>query len=236
MTTELTSNDVSNQAKDLLKDVDEVDKFLVQGYFRKYALKQHNLDIPSAIIVYCILYGFWVIEHFAKCDENRIKISSDGRTIQRYNYNGSHSTTYGSWIIPSTNASYIYKFTFKIIKKRGYDSIVIGIDESKCKWISDWYGEHQTTTNYGYSSDGYRYSGASTKAERWGESYTTDDVITMELNLSTKTLNYYKNDKYLGCAFENIKTDEYLSYCIAIYVQWESEIVQLISAKKLKVN
>ena len=76
--TTFTSNDVESNVATFLKHIDPPDKYLVMGYIRRKSLKT-NLNIPSSIAYYIIIYLFAFLEKFDEIKnfyENIIKIEN----------------------------------------------------------------------------------------------------------------------------------------------------------------
>ena len=58
----LEDDKFAERAHDEMKKIDIDDKLLVFGYFRKEALTEYGLNIPSEIINFCIIYLFSLTE------------------------------------------------------------------------------------------------------------------------------------------------------------------------------
>lgn len=58
---DINSSNIVNLVHELFKYVNDTDKYLVYGYYRQFALNKYNIHIPTAIINYCILFGFMAL-------------------------------------------------------------------------------------------------------------------------------------------------------------------------------
>ena len=236
---QLTSTTFVRKVEQLLKYINDKDIYLVYGYIRKHSTN-FKINTPSDITKYCILYGFMWLEYFIKHDERRIILTNNYQQITRIgdNYGTTHSSTYGNWNIPS-KSKYIYHFSFLIINKIGNEltnTISIGIDESTRSWSNSCFAMENEKINYSYSSAGAKFSNGS--GREYGESFATNDIIEMELNLESKkkTLTFYKNGKNLGYAFKNVKSKNVLQYSLVVYLKWFGESVELLSATRRTSN
>ena len=80
---------------------------------------------------------------------------------------------------------------------------------------------------YGYQcGDRLKLPGCHT----YGISASTNDIVTMHLNMDTSTLRYSVNDQDQGIAFDNIDKTEYKA---AVYLFASGTEVELIEYKKL---
>ena len=159
------------------------------------------------------------MDYFKSFNPETIKLNKNNDTITHNKYATDHSC-YGFQSIPSTSTS-IYKWTFKIIKQRCYNTISIGIDEDKNQWINHDFSEQDGTINYSYCSNGKKcHSG---KEEDYGPIYSDNDLISMILDFSSSNGSIYflKNNKNIGVAYKNIKKHKKKKYkmCISTFIR-----------------
>eukprot|EP01084_Bolivina_argentea_P157965 275227_1 len=60
----MDSHKMTAQTRELLKEMKRKDEYLIFGYIREVAIKQYQMNIPSSIIGYVILYRFYGILKF----------------------------------------------------------------------------------------------------------------------------------------------------------------------------
>ena len=179
------------------------------------------------------------MEQFIECGNNYIEFTNE-RTTYNPTMTGSWDTAYGTFEIDCNekfNENKVFSWTFDI-ENNGDDCNAIGIDETKRKWVNDYFKIKAETINYAYISDGYAYASAVGLSPGLNGyvHYDKGDMILMELNLKDKTLIYYKykqseiideNKKVnaITCKFDNVNTQN-VTYCLAVYL-WKSGYITL---------
>jgi Kip1 ubiquitination-promoting complex protein 1 len=71
-------------------------------------------------------------------------------------------------------------------------------------------------TSYAY--DGFRVKKWHVDSLDYGEQWAVGDVIGSLLDLNTKEITFYRNDKDLGVAFKGIKTGPNMAYFPAMFM------------------
>eukprot|EP01083_Nonionella_stella_P209723 759935_1 len=122
------------------------------------------------------------------------------------------NTVYGDITIDATHIGISrYCWEIKIMKMK--NNMCIGIDSNRKYQQSDFSNYHREFSTYdrppkgkfySYGSDGAIYSCNTMDGENYGYPYKQGDIVRMEVNLNTKTLQYYINDKDQGIAIEEI--------------------------------
>lgn len=183
---------------DVAETYPNFEELLVNGYIRDIE-ENLNMIIPATIYTMCLNYR-GMMDWFSK-PGYEISLSDDGLIATKKSdaMRTFANTSYGTkWI--DTNQNSIVKWTFEIIQGKG---IIIGIANN------DFSAEHKffdkTRRNniyYAYGNNGifYDYNNKSARdtvkyGDKYGEQY---DVIMMELNLKTGTIEYYKNEESQG--------------------------------------
>ena len=229
-----------------LKIADQRTKDVVAGYCKdvQTILTSENPNnsfyiIPTQIRNICLAYYF-VMEQFIECGNKYIRFTNERRTIYNPLVTGSWDTAYGTFEIDCNeeiNKNVIFAWTFDI-EDNGDDCNAIGIDETKRKWVNNYFKIKAGTVNYAYIADGTAYASAVglSPGINGYVHYGKGDMILMELNMKNKTLIYYKykrsevideNKKANAIArkFENVNTEN-VTYCLAVYL-WKSGYITL---------
>ena len=162
-------------------------------------------------------------------------------------WNTVHGSVFATKIIPS-----IYQWTIEICKSNKNSNITIGITSNRdCTndyaftITKDQNNKNNKINNYfyGYDSNGRTVACTGNKFDDFNEKYNNNkrckysknDIITMELNVFTNTLKYYKNGKYSGIIFKNIDFIDSMSYNLAISISNDVKI-KLNKFKFIKLN
>lgn len=75
-----------------------------------------------------------------------------------------------------------------------------------------------------YAFDGYRVKKWHVESEDYGQQWAIGDVIGTMIDLDTREISFYRNDKCLGVAFKNIKIGPNMAYFPAIYMSEGSRV------------
>ena len=59
--------------------------------------------------------------------------------------------------------------------------------------------------------------------------FDENDIVTMTLNLDSRTLCYQMNDGKIYESFDNIATGEGYEYCLAVSIWAEDDCIELLS-------
>ena len=213
------------------KDQKIVDGFIRQNYI---IANDSKIDIPKDIISLIFLFYHIIIKEFFKhYNPDIAHISDDNMIITRGKAPkdvGSWCVVYGALVIPSFDCG-IYQWIFKIIAKK--DTLAIGIDDTTYirKHEGGFANRNGESKCYGLWSDKYR--------TRWDTAHVIlpadnipeinkDDLVTMTLNLSSKSLSFKINDGNEYTVFEGITTEKDLDYCMAVCTGSKSDCVKLV--------
>eukprot|EP01084_Bolivina_argentea_P117325 208374_1 len=157
--------------------------------------ENYNVHSDGMGILWGILYG------------NRYCMTIKGKRVI---FDGSHMGRGWHSVYSVSNVFKKGKHKIKIkVLEQSYDCwICIGITSTtNCK-NGLCFGKNKDTYNYGYCSNGKKYShddGAVSAG--WFSGYSSNDVITINIDLSLGIIWFYKNNKYI---YEtNIKKDKY---------------------------
>ncbi|XP_018407153.1 PREDICTED: E3 ubiquitin-protein ligase RNF123-like [Cyphomyrmex costatus] len=85
----------------------------------------------------------------------------------------------------------------------------IGWGTAQCKF-NQQYGVGDTPNSYAY--DGNRVRKWNVSTHKYGEAWLTGDIIGCALNMDDGTIDYYRNGRSLGRAFENIPMGAGIAY------------------------
>ena len=208
----------------VIKACDDYTKNLIFGYIRNI---QQLLDIdnknnalftiPLNIIHICLSYYF-IIEKFIDCGEQYITRSNEDKTI--INPVSEWDTAYGAFEIDCNTEigkNRIFKWTF-IIHNDAATCLTIGIDETKRQWIKHNFDKGKETVNYGWNSDGRKWSSGKVFGNTSG--FLTNDTVIMTLDIDQKMISWQRerdDSPPIIAKFDNIKTEN-IKYCIAVYL------------------
>ena len=201
--------------KDIIDVTNDADRTLVDGYIRINYLKNKNVHISKDIInLIFLFYHILIRDMFKYYNPKNYKLSNDGKTLTAQGIDD--GVCYGALEIPSVNGG-IYTWTFKVLKR--IYGMAIGIDATK--YIRKA-GEFQA---YALWSDGIR-----NKKDEWIKwkvgvndnltGFETNDIVTMILNLSCRTLLYKINDGEKEVLFKGIEIGQDINYSMSVYVNW----------------
>ena len=109
----VTSLDIERHLRDYVPDISPQNALLVFGYIRQQATDQLNLQIPTPLIEYCLLYTFMLTEWWSKPhNHHKLRIDNDFTVYGDRNKNG-WQNAFGTISAPPNSG--IYEWTFKII-------------------------------------------------------------------------------------------------------------------------
>lgn len=63
-----------------------------------------------------------------------------------------------------------------------------------------------------YAFDGKRVKRWNKKSDKYGEAWSIGDIIGTLIDFNKKEISFYRNDKFLGVAFRNIKVGPNMVY------------------------
>ena len=213
------------------------DEKIVYGFVRTNFINIHN-HIPKEIINLCLLFYHIVIrEIFKHYNPDVYQLSSDALTLTNCRIGFNYSTCYGSQCIPSLDDHSIYLWKFEILNRSSW--IAIGIDETKYlrKKKGQFNEKIGDSKYYALWNDGdtNRWDNASIiRAEENAPEFDANDVVSMILDLSNRTLSYQKNDDEKYIAFTDITVGDEIIYCMGIYIWNNGDCVELVSCERLQ--
>eukprot|EP01083_Nonionella_stella_P040098 109023_1 len=198
------------------------------GMYVQQAERKYNLLIGWVVEQICYLY-FDETESFSQ-----IKI---GKRCELNNTNlrcclteKGGSTAYGNIII-SNRCARLYKWTFKIVRKKVH--MFIGIDSNPkfmhCDF-SNYYRSFSTNPNdvfCAYGSDGNIYDSVSMIAKDYGIAWKRGDTVQMIVDTKNETLSYCVNDKEQGIALNGMQLDT-KSYRMAIALFYLDDAIEIM--------
>merc|ERR1712032_228874 len=154
---------------------------------------------------------FFQREYFEKAGKY-IDIVGDERDALRKNTSNYYlCSAYGAnWI--QSNIPNIIKWTFKF-ENPNNTGIIIGVvaKDPDVNKGSIWMNE-DLKPSYIWASGGSIWIDGHNKNNYGAKIGQHESNLTMELNLQTKTLQFYIDNKSLGIAVENIETNESIKY------------------------
>ena len=207
-----------------IEEIDDHTKSLLDGFVRDVEKSMSHI-IPDSIVL-IILSFYYISEYFKQFDDKLYEITNNNKTIKRYDGTSSNGSIYANFIIsPHQNIKQcVWKFK---INKKGSNYIYIGICATSSTHARDifYYCE------YGYclQLDGYKWHYDDPNPYCTEEKFKSGDIVSMILNVQTKTLEYAKNEKNLGTALHVDFTD--LEYRMAVMMDVQGDEIELIDFK-----
>ena len=203
-----------------LEAVDAKTEYLVSGYAHRIQRLIQDQIIPQEVIDLCIVYYF-IVEFFAIIDFGYWTVSECKRIITRTKGTPSASV-YGNVVIPSDEER-IYKWKFKILHEE--TNMRFGISSH---WETDCRFSNVTTShNYAAEHSGGKWSKYVNESFP-GFNFDTGDNIEMELNLVSRELLFYKNDRKIGVAYNDIDVGPDIQYRMAIHFRDDKTKAELM--------
>ena len=217
-----------------LKFVDSQTNLLVTGYTKSFNDLKNEHIFPTDIINMIILFLF-EIEKFIKSGKE-IEIIDGGTKATIVDDNPGYTTVHGKLDIDCgkyTNAIYKWKFNVQA------DGTSIGIDSDTQRQYVDKY------CFPAYASDKARYFYAMgdtgdleyncsdgpwtvNKPKEYSDYIKKGDEIDMILDVSTKTMIFYKNGKNLGVAYDDIDADKIYHMAICLGSNEPDEFIEIV--------
>ena len=219
-----------------LKQIPDEIKNLMHGFMHQTE-RELSFTIPDLITTICIFY-YYQFEHFSVCGQ-RIGINENGNiatvVMDDDKVKSRKNTVYGSIPICESYGALKYIWEFKIHKCSWREDIYIGIDSSNKQCIntdfSDEFMDDETIGDYlfyAWGTDANQYSNATDLDEDSNgkpEAIQQGDIIKMEINITNRTLIYYKNGK-VTVSFTGLSFEEHV-YHLAIALESEETSIEL---------
>ena len=201
---------------------DEKSLRLVFGYVR-HIENYTGQCLPDPIILLCVSFYFVLNEFFATRGASTEQyLIDESRKVVEVREGYGKECLYGNVAIASESGG-IHCWTFKILHKE--TSMSFGIT-SDTKNERKFY-QNEESSNYSLLYMGYKNSKG--KSEDYDmDSFHDGDCLKMKLDLHTKELIYYHNDKCLGAAYTDIDTHSELEYRLAIYLMNQLTKIELV--------
>ena len=197
------------------KFVDQKTKDLVSGYIKQFENEYKNqtdkeLLVPSLVVTTCILF-YYLGEFFKHCGQ--AMSIDDTLTVLTIEYKGTddiydlqRNSAFGNVIIDDKYPC-LYSWKIQILKCDFFD-IFIGICDFNENYLKVGY-IYESDTCHALSSDGEKFSGVSHEIVRTQESWSINQIITMNVNTVNKTIEFYIDTAPKpNVTFENINFKE----------------------------
>ena len=214
-----------------LELINDKTNHLVYGYNREMKCKLGNYklfeNIPSMVHSLCMLFYYQMEQFEIYGDDLKCSIYNTSITglmpIKSINY----QTAYGKFMIASTK-KFNGKWTIKLNKCR-QGMLAIGIT-SKVFNNGNKFDYDTSAPYYAYNGFcGYKWDKGG--VEQFGQQYRTNDIIKMHLIIddeeNQQQLSFYKNDEYLGVAFDDIETGKDIAYRLVLWIQDQQDQVTI---------
>lgn len=222
----------------------QYDRSIVDGYLRilrqsvASKLAYYN---PAAIVEYwCVLY-FAQREYFKCNDDESLECNASGKVITKITSYRCSRVTGNVMIDGSKPLRYIWEI--KVIdchNKLGGYWMKIGLHNlifTPNDYSSEYHDDFRTKGNKALAYS-YRHNGAKQLKNlfAYGMGYEDGDIIKMELNVKSKTLEFYNNGKPQGIAFQDIKFGDKYLYCLGIIMTSTGNAVELLDFYTQKIR
>lgn len=205
---------------------------IVQGWIRKMSKmsKMSHIDIPIVLVRICILY-YDEKEEFI--DNENIKLTADFK-VARFETNciNLECGAFGKNVIPSmVNVKCKWDLKIKHVVNNLGGFLAIGVSTSNTKQQSI---RHHKYGRYCYSKKGCKSTHCGTLCWIWqGKHYTTNDKVSVELDLASNYIKFYVNDVDQGVSYEKDEILKGNNVCYRLYIAGsknaEIEIVGFVS-------
>ena len=209
---------------------------IINGFIREIQSSHHDHNIPQLINNLCVQF-YNDPEYFLKYNTMAFKLQKDKRKFKK-NWKGlgaQYGTCYGNVVISNIYSKYVW--TFNVFDISGIVAIGIDIaDETHCTYRDFYDGVSRDSYALEIRSNriGVLYHDGISINKQYGHyinySKNNDNYITMELNVTNKTLKYYINNVDEGIAFSNIHFDYDTKYNMAVYLDRLTVELVLFSA------
>ena len=197
----------------LLNKIDKKTKHTVSGWIRELetSMQINHVSIVSDIIILYFRDDEIFDIEFLSTDIHISKDKKQAIKMNRFdNYNW-YNNTYGALKISSIDPM-IYKWDLKIIRTdhnkdtSEYQSgLLIGISSSLSPHNRF---EDSQGYNYCYLHNGKIYEPPSYWNQYAAQTWKSNDIVTMELDLMRANLRFWINNQDQGIAYSNIKNDD----------------------------
>ena len=191
-----------------LKSISQWEKDLVTGYNKKAQKLISSNQIPIAISHLCLVY-FHEYDYFDKCGNNRITMINDKRNQMSVIKDGG-DFVYGKTDILYEKVGMIYSWTFSVFVN---GLIMIGISD-----ICGYGDDKETLLNLSWA--------------QYTKAFTTDGIVTMEVNTKKKQMRFYIDGMDQGIAFKNIDFKR-IKMKMYVYAEQQGTSIKLIRFSKM---
>ena len=147
----------------------------------------------------------------------------------------SWATVFGSDIFPVEQKRYKILYKFKIINNSDY-GVIIGITSNNKLKEYHCLGTTDNEDNYGIRTNGYKgHNGIWNSFD--GIKCSNGDIVVMDVDLIENRISFYRNDKSIGTAYNNIKSkNKNYRFAISLYNKQGEVRVEKISVFDLNGN
>ena len=180
------------------KDVKKSTRFSVFGYIREcetmFDTDNPYYNIPELVCYICISY-LAEIEYFTVVSEGIKLDNEDKRIKKKEDAIGAYVAGYGNVDINMEIDECIHQWKFRVISSMA-DIINFGIDYSQKQHLNSFVGQEDKQLGVGDWTFEYNADDGLNGVESYGEvpEFHVGEVVTMELNCNTYSLDYYVND------------------------------------------
>ena len=218
----------------LLSQTDNRTKYAVYGWIRQAEKELQIGNIPTKEIgSICILY--YRADEIFDSVGSEVILSEDKRTITKTDPTQQDIPVcnYGLIQIP-TNGDSICRWDLRINKKEMYSGIRIGLSTTRTMgkfWEIVSNNDTEKNTLCLYSSYAARFDPIESEVQwpDYGKEYGENDVVSIILDLTKRSINYLLNDKDQGIAYENIGRNEDTKYQLLVALESQDDCVEIIN-------
>ena len=197
-------------------------KYAVYGWIRE-AERELNINkctIPEILNSICILYlpeedSFQIIQKNMDVSENK-------RIIWKYTSDNEWNCNYGKFIIPSLSDG-VCQWDLRINKLDIGTSVFLGVSSNINRTHS------KDDNNYLLHDAGYKNEINSREWVRYCPRLTTNDSISVKLDLIKAEVAYSVNGKDQGVAFNNINKGNDIDYRLCVCIQYKGTEIEIIN-------
>ncbi|XP_047367555.1 E3 ubiquitin-protein ligase RNF123 isoform X4 [Vespa velutina] len=107
----------------------------------------------------------------------------------------------------------------------------VGWGTSRCKYDMES-GVGDTVNSYAY--DGHRVRKWNVIPTKYGESWLTGDIIGCTLNMDDGTIDFYRNGRHLGTAFDNISMGPGIAYFPTVSLTFTENVTAFFGGTPLR--
>eukprot|EP00483_Globobulimina_turgida_P009485 UN09504 len=190
--------------------------YLVFGYIKNQQQllpsNQNVLYIIPELVIYLCINFYWIPKDCWHIVADGMQISGqNNETLTKIGKDDWQNTSYGKIEISSTEKC-VYKWCLSI-HNASYCLSIIGIT-ADFEETNDEFWRNKTVPNYSFYTDEAVKQCKGSYTE-YGQKCGGGDKISVELDLETKTISFYVNDKSQGIAYDNIETGDNIKYKLA---------------------